>query len=215
MRPHIRGLLRGLAIGLALVVAIGVWYQLNPSSYGPGQLVRTSGEADIGGSFTLNNHNETRVIDRDFRGQLMIVYFGYTFCPDVCPLDMVRLTAALDLLEGRGADLSLIQPLFITIDPARDSPRILSQFVAAFHPRLMGLTGSHLRIKQAAEAYKVYYAKAPGGSEKDYLMNHSSNIYVMGPNGKFITFFSSLDSPEFMADELTAIIERVDFDDDE
>lgn len=215
MRPHIRGLLRGLAIGLALIVAIGLWYQFNPSSYAPGELVRTSGEADIGGSFALNNHNGTRVIDKDFRGQLMIVYFGYTFCPDVCPLDMVRLTAALDLLEGRGADLALIQPLFITIDPTRDSPRILSKFVAAFHPRLMGLTGSHLRIKQAAEAYKVYYAKAPGGGEKDYLMNHSSNIYVMGPNGKYITFFSSLDTPESMADELTAIIERVDFDDDE
>ena len=145
----------------------------------------------------------------------MLVYFGYTFCPDVCPLDMARLSAALDILEGRGADMSLIWPLFVTIDPGRDSPRVLKKFIGPFHPRLMGLTGTHDQIAKAAAAYKVYYAKVPGEEGEDYLMNHSNNIYVMGPNGKFISFFSSLDSPDDMADELSRLLQEVDFSDDE
>lgn len=215
MRPRLRSLLRGLVIGLVLIVAMGVWFHLRPSPYEPVRIVRTSGEALIGGPFQLVNHHGHRVIDSDFRGHLMLVYFGYTFCPDVCPLDMARLSAALDILEGRGADMSLIWALFVTIDPGRDSPRILDKFVTAFHPRLMGLTGSHAQIAKAAAAYKVYYAKVPGDEGADYLMNHSNNIYVMGPDGKFISFFSSLDSPDVIADELFRLLQEVDFSDRE
>ena len=215
MRPRWRSLLRGLVIGLVVIVAMGVWFHFRPSQYEPVQIARTSGEALIGGAFQLVNHHGTRVIDSDFRGRLMLVYFGYTFCPDVCPLDMARLSAALDILEGSGADMSLLWALFITIDPGRDSPRILKKFMSAFHPRLMGLTGSHAQIATAAAAYKVYYAKAPGDEGADYLMNHSNNIYVMGPNGKYISFFSSLDSPDVIADELFRLLQEVDFNDDE
>ena len=215
MRPRLRSLLRGLVIGLVVIVAMGVWFHFRPSQYEPVQIVRTSGEALIGGPFQLVNHHGDSVIDSDFRGRLMLVYFGYTFCPDVCPLDMARLSAALDILEGRGADMSLIWALFVTIDPGRDSPQILDKFVGAFHPRLMGLTGSHAQIATVAAAYKVYYAKAPGDEETDYLMNHSNNIYVMGPDGKFISFFSSLDSPDVMADELFSLLQEVDFSDDQ
>lgn len=215
MRPRLRSLLRGLVIGLLVIVAMGVWFHFRPSQYEPVQVVRTGGEALIGGPFQLVNHHGHRVIDSDFRGHLMLVYFGYTFCPDVCPLDMARLSAALDILEGRGADMSLIWALFVTIDPGRDSPRILNKFVTAFHPRLMGLTGSHAQIATAAAAYKVYYAKVPGEEEADYLMNHSNNIYVMGPDGKFISFFSSLDTPDVIADELFSLLQEVDFNDDQ
>lgn len=215
MRPRLRSLLRGLGIGLVVIVAMGVWFHFRPSQYEPVRIVRTSGEALIGGPFQLVNHHGHRVIDSDFRGHLMLVYFGYTFCPDVCPLDMARLSAALDILEGRGADMSLIWALFVTIDPGRDSPRILDKFLTAFHPRLMGLTGSHAQIAKAAAAYKVYYAKVPGDEGTDYLMDHSNNIYVMGPDGKFISFFSSLDSPDVMADELSRLLQEVDFSDDE
>lgn len=215
MRPRWRSMLRGLVIGLVVIVAMGVWFHFRPSQYEPVQIARTSGEALIGGAFQLVNHHGTRVIDSDFRGRLMLVYFGYTFCPDVCPLDMARLSAALDILEGRGADMSRIWALFVTIDPGRDSPRILKKFISAFHPRLMGLTGSHAQIATAAAAYKVYYAKVPGDEGADYLMNHSNNIYVMGPDGKFISFFSSLDSPDVIADELFRLLQEVDFNDDE
>lgn len=215
MRLRLRSLLRGLGIGLVVIAAMGVWFHFNPSRYEPVQIVRSSGEALIGGPFQLVNHHGALVIDSDFRGRLMLVYFGFTFCPDVCPLDMARLSAALDILEGRGADMSLIRALFVTIDPARDSPRILNKFVSAFHPRLMGLTGSHAQIATIAAAYKVYYAKVPGEEGADYLMNHSNNIYVMGPDGKFISFFSSLDSPEVMANELSRLLQEVDFSDDQ
>ena len=215
MRPRLRSLLRGLVIGLVVIVAMGVWFHFRPSQYEPVQIVRTSGEALIGGPFQLVNHLGHRVIDSDFRGRLMLVYFGYTFCPDVCPLDMARLSAALDILEGRGADMSLIWALFVTIDPERDSPQILNKFVTAFHPRLMGLTGSHAQIATAATAYKVFYAKVPGDEETDYLMNHSNNIYVMGPDGKFISFFSSLDTPDVIADKLFSLLQEVDFNDDQ
>jgi protein SCO1/2 len=213
MRPQIRGSLRGLVVGLAVIVAVGGWLYFRPSPYEPGQLVGTSGEAKIGGAFALTNHLGQRVVDSDFRGRLMLVYFGYTFCPDVCPLDMARLAVALDILERRGADLSRLQALFVTIDPARDSPQILDKFVTAFHPQLMGLTGSPEQIAKAAAAYKVYYAKAPGDEGTDYLMNHSNNIYVMGPDGKFISFFSSLDSTDVMADQLSSLLKGVDFSD--
>ena len=101
MRPRLRSLLRGLVIGLVVIVAMGVWFQFRPSQYEPVQIVRTSGEALIGGPFQLVNHHGTRVIDSDFRGHLMLVYFGYTFCPDVCPLDMARLSAT-NAGEGNG-----------------------------------------------------------------------------------------------------------------
>ena len=138
----------------------------------------------IGGPFSLEDGNGRQVTDRDFRGKYMLIYFGYTFCPDVCPTTLTDMADALDRL---GPKADRLQPLFITIDPKRDTPAVVKQYAAAFSPRLIGLTGSPEQIAQVANAYRVYYAEhRTGPGPGDYTMDHSSILYLMGPDGRFI-----------------------------
>ena len=138
----------------------------------------------IGGPFTLEDGNGKQVTDRDFRGKYMLVYFGYTFCPDVCPTTLNEVADALDKL---GAKADRLQPIFITVDPKRDLPAIVKQYSAAFTPRLIGLTGTDEQIARVAQEYRVYYAEHRTGSgPNDYTMDHSSVLYLMGPDGRFI-----------------------------
>jgi protein SCO1/2 len=130
------------------------------------------------------NQDGKRVTEKDFLGNYMLVFFGYTYCPDVCPTELQVMTAALDQL---GPEASRIQPVFVSIDPARDTPEVLKAYVANFGPRLMGLTGTAEEVAAIAKAYRVYYAKAGNStSAMDYLMDHSSIIYLMGPDGRFV-----------------------------
>ena len=138
----------------------------------------------IGGPFSLEDGSNRQVTDRDFRGKYMLIYFGYTFCPDVCPTTLTDMADALDRL---GPKADRLQPLFITIDPKRDTPAVVKQYAAAFSPRLIGLTGSPEQIAQVANAYRVYYAEhRTGPGPGDYTMDHSSILYLMGPDGRFI-----------------------------
>src|SRR5580704_5328718 len=131
----------------------------------------------VGGSFTLEDGSGKQVTDRDFRGKYMLVYFGYTFCPDVCPTTLSEVADALDRL---GAKAESLQPIFITVDPARDTPAVMKQYAADFTPRLIGLTGSEEQIAKVAQAYRVYYAKhRMGPGPNDYAMDHSSVLYLM------------------------------------
>lgn len=149
--------------------------------------VTTSGKALVGGPFELTRHDGKRVSDKDFRGKYMLVYFGYTFCPDVCPSELQVISAAIDRL---GKDADKITPVFITIDPERDTVEVMAQYVANFSPRLVGLTGSPEDIAKVAKAYRVYYARAKdSGEASEYLMDHTSIIYLMGPNGEFVRHF--------------------------
>ncbi len=141
----------------------------------------------IGGTFTLVNQDGKLIHDADFRGKFMLVYFGYTYCPDLCPTGLKVIARALDQL---GEDADKLQPLFITIDPARDTPAKMKDYVASFHPRIIGLTGSDAQIAEAAQAYQVYYAKGDMVDDKDYVMDHSSLIYLMGPDGKFLSMYN-------------------------
>lgn len=137
-----------------------------------------------GGPFTLMDTEGRTVTDRTFLGKYMLVYFGYTFCPDVCPATLNNVADALDRL-GPAADA--IAPIFITVDPRRDTPAAMKQFTAAFTPRLIGLTGTADQIASAAAHYKVYYAvHRTGTGVDDYSMDHSSLLYLMGPDGAFI-----------------------------
>ena len=158
----------------------------------------------VGGPFTLTDHNGRRVTDQDFRGKYMLIFFGFTYCPDVCPGELQVMSAALDEL---GAEADKIQPIFITIDPARDTPEAMKIYVANFHPRLLGLTGSPEDIAQVAKAYRVYYAKA-GESEQqaDYLMDHSTILYLMGPDGKFVKHFTYGTQAKALAEALRETI---------
>ena len=138
----------------------------------------------IGGPFTLEDGNAKSVTDRDFRGRYMLVYFGYTFCPDVCPTTLNAIADAMDRL-GPAADR--IQPVFITVDPKRDTPAAMKAYAAAFGPRIEGLTGTPEQIAAVAKAYRVYYAEhRTGPGPGDYAMDHSSVLYLMGPDGTFV-----------------------------
>jgi protein SCO1/2 len=143
-----------------------------------------NGAVSIGGPFTLEDGNGKPVTDRDFRGKYMLVYFGYTHCPDVCP---TTLTAVADALDKLGRKAQRIVPLFITVDPKRDTAPVVKQYAAAFGPSFVGLTGSASEIATVAKEYRVYYAEhRTGPGPDDYSMDHSSVLYLMDSNGHFI-----------------------------
>ena len=151
----------------------------------------------IGGPFHLVDQNGTAVTDADYRGRWMLMYFGYTFCPDVCPTELQTIAGSLDKL---GAEADKVAPLFITVDPARDTPAVLAKYVALFGHRIVGLTGTPDEIAAAARAFRVYYAKAPVGGAATYLMDHSSFVYLLDPKGRLAALFNQ----DTSADDLAA-----------
>ena len=172
-----------LALLAALLIAGTAYYVVKPTG-----LATSTGTALIGGPFTLTDQDGRKVTDKDFLGKYMLVFFGYTYCPDLCPTELQVMSAALDSL---GAKADAIQPIFISFDPERDRPEVLKQYVSNFHPRLVGLTGTPEEVAAAAKAYRVYYSKVPNSTAPDtYLMDHSTITYLMDPQGKFLKHFS-------------------------
>lgn len=158
--------------------------------------------ARIGGPFRLVDQNNRPRSDRDIPGW-RVIYFGYTFCPDVCPVDMQNLGAGLKALAASDpARAARVTPVFVTVDPARDTPAVLRQFVSAFHPRMVGLTGSQGAIDAAAKAYGVYHAKGEPTTNGGYLVNHTRQAYLMSPDGKPIALVPTDQSPQAVADTL-------------
>jgi protein SCO1/2 len=159
--------------------------------------------AKIGGPFTLTGHNGKRASDTNFRGKYPIYYFGFTNCPDVCPTDLAQISQALRSFEKRDlARAALVQPFFITTDPERDTPPVLARYVEAFHPRLIGLTGTPDEIAAVAKSFAVYYAKQPIEGRSGYVMNHSRVAYLFGPKGEPITILPSEKGSAAIAAEL-------------
>jgi protein SCO1/2 len=157
--------------------------------------------ARIGGPFALIDQDGRPFTDRDLAGRYRIVYFGYTFCPDVCPVDVQNLSAGLKLVEAKDPALGRrIVPVFVTVDPARDTPAVLKQFVSAFHPRLVGLTGTPAAIAAAEKAYGIYAARGKGTAD-GYLMDHSRQIYLFDPAGKPLALLPE-GPPRAIADEV-------------
>jgi protein SCO1 len=158
----------------------------------------------VGGSFTLEDGSGKQVTDRDLRGKYLLIYFGYTFCPDVCP---TTLTETADALDRLGPKADRLQPIFITVDPKRDTPAVVKQYAAAFSPRLIGLTGSPEQIAQVAKEYRVYYAEhRTGPGPGDYTMDHSSILYLMGPDGNFIAPIRADETGAEMAADIAKFI---------
>lgn len=184
--------LSGLAIG-----ALVVWYQVG---HVPGAATITT-TASIGGPFTLVDHSGRTVTQDTYKGRFQLIYFGYTFCPDVCPTELAGMAQALDRL---GAEADRVQPLFITVDPERDTVPHLAEYVGLFHPRLAGLTGTPDQIRAVARAFRVYYARARSDDPRYYAMDHSSFVYLMGPDGAFLTVFPHGTAPEKMAADIHA-----------
>ena len=188
---------------LLLVAALAggvLWYESNQVP-GLGRVV-TTGQADVGGPFQLTDQHGKRVSEQDFRGRYMLIYFGYSFCPDVCPTTLAVMAQAL---EKAGDRARRVTPVFITIDPERDTPQVLDDYMKAFGPSFVGLTGSVAEIKDVEKKFRVYAAKKPleGGN---YGMDHSSVIYLMGPNGKMISFYDEAVSPDDLAKDLRSKI---------
>jgi cytochrome oxidase Cu insertion factor (SCO1/SenC/PrrC family) len=158
------------------------------------------GRGSVGGPFTLIDATGKPRSDSEFRGKLMIVYFGYTYCSDVCPADLMAITQALDAL-GPLADG--VQPVFITIDPERDT-KVLGEYVGAFHRSLVGLTGSPEEIRRVANAYKAFYVKVPDAQGRDYSIDHTGVIYLMGRDGAYLGFMP----PQTDPGKLTEILRK-------
>ena len=158
------------------------------------------GRGRVGGPFTLTDQTGKQRSDTDFRGKLMIVYFGYTYCPDVCPTDLMAITQALDAL---GPAAEGVQPVFITIDPERDT-QLLTDYVSAFHRSLVGLTGSPDEIRKVANSYKAFYVKVQDERSGDYSIDHAGVIYLIGRNGEYLGFMP----PQTNPDRLTEVLRK-------
>ncbi|NNK77325.1 MAG: SCO family protein [Litoreibacter sp.] len=162
-----------------------------------------AGGANIGGPFELIDETGQTVTDRDVIDRPSLIYFGYTYCPDVCPVDVYRNGEAVDLLKAQGYD---VKPVFISIDPERDTPDILAEFTDIMHPDMVGLTGSPEQVKAASQAYKTFYRKNEGGPE-DYLVDHSTFTYLMAPEVGFLEFFRNDVSSEKMANTVACFVD--------
>lgn len=156
-----------------------------------------------GGPFALTDHLGRHVSSSDFESDLLLIAFGYTYCPDVCPTTLLGVSSALDLL---GEQAVRVQPLFVTVDPERDTPEVLATYVAAFHPRLVGLTGRAEQIERIAGDYRVYYAKV-GLEDDGYFMDHSAFIYLSGVDGRPLAYFPHDLAPEDLAAEVRRFLD--------
>jgi len=188
---------------LASAVVIGLWatglVQFGPGSKTGSSSVVIAGAPQIGGPFELTNHKGEPVTNADFEGKLMLVFFGYTFCPDVCPTEMQTLSVAMQQLGDDGAD---VVPVFVTVDPKRDTVELMSEFVEAFHPSFVGLTGTEEQITDIKKKYKAYSQREENGDPDYYLVDHTSYTYLMGRDGKLISVFSYGTPPEDMVTKI-------------
>jgi protein SCO1 len=190
-------LLIGLGGGLVVLALMGVaaFFSL---TQGPNAVM------SIGGPFNLLDGDGRPVTQATFRGKYFLVYFGYTFCPDVCPTTLNQVAEAIDRL---GPKADRVVPVFITVDPKRDTPAVVKEFSAAFSPRIVGLTGSAEEIAKAERAYRVYAAERhTGPGVNDYTMDHSSILYLMGPDGNFLTPIRAEETGEQIAAELSRFV---------
>ena len=182
---------RGAAFMAALLC--GLWFASPASAQGSSRSAAELMDAvmwnrePIGGAFSLKDQTGKTRTDTDFHGQLMLVYFGFTYCPDICPTDLQAISLAMDQL---GADAAKVQPLFITLDPERDTAEHLAQYVPLFHPRLIGLTGNLSDVAKAADAYRVFHKRVKTGDKPDdYTLDHTAFIYLVDRDGKYLGFF--------------------------
>ena len=190
------------ALGLSvLLLGFALWQW--QSSESPVQVVRSSGTAAIGGPFELVDQAGQTRSSAEFLGRPLLIYFGYTYCPDICPTSLLAMSQGLDLLAEREPALAApVVPLFITVDPARDTVETMAAYAEHFHERLVALTGSDEQVAAAAKAYRVYYRKAESDSASDYLVDHSGFIYLMDTEGAYLTHLTHDATPEQIAERL-------------
>jgi cytochrome oxidase Cu insertion factor (SCO1/SenC/PrrC family) len=185
---------------ILVIIAVGIWklYLEEPKI----PTASENSQALIGGEFTLKNHLNQSVSDEDFKGKYALMYFGYTYCPDVCPMDLQILTEAFNALPN--GKKNQVTPIFITIDPERDTVEVMAEYIKFFDKKLIGLTGTVEEINGIKKAYRVYAAKADDTA--DYLVDHTAFTYFMGKDGKLLQHFSHGTAPEEMATKILPLI---------
>lgn len=195
-KPNVRVLLTAV---LAIIAGI-VWMQFLNQDNTP--TAAENSRALIGGEFTLTNHRGETMTDKDFLGKHMLVYFGYTYCPDVCPMDLQIMADAMNELDSETA--AKINPVFVSVDPERDTVKVMAEYVSFFHKDMVGLTGTVEQVDTIKKAYRVYAAKADDSA--DYLVDHTSYTYLMDENGVLAKHFQHGEDPTEMAKTITAIV---------
>lgn len=188
---------RGLLTLFFIACAIGVvYFQYNHTTFSDQKVDKLP---DIGGPFSLVDQNGKARHNTDFKGKYMLVYFGYSYCPDICPMGLQNITSALKQVKG---DRDQIVPIFITVDPERDTVNLLKDYSANYDPNILFLTGPRLEIDNLMKSYKVYAAKSKSEATTEYLMDHSTLIYLMDREGKFIDHFPHTVDPQKLAEAL-------------
>ena len=192
-----------LAVGLVMLAAtLAALYLMRPP--GDGRADATAGP-QIGGPFALVDQEGRRVTEASYAGRHLLVFFGFTHCPDVCPLALGEVSVALDAL---GPAAAKVQPLFVSVDPERDTPAALKDFITAFDDRIVGLTGSPEEVAAAARAYRVYFKKVPVQGALGYTMDHSAFVYLVGPGGKLEAFFTHETKGDDMARKISSFLAK-------
>jgi protein SCO1/2 len=199
-RPRGRG---GFLLGVALTcILLPLQLAAQTREPSPTELIESllAGRDPVGGPFQLVDHAGRQRSDADYRGKLLVIYFGYTFCPDVCPTELQSISLALDAL---GPAAAAVQPLFISVDPERDTPARLADFVSSFHPQFVGLTGELAAIRKTALAYKTFFARHRTASP-NYPVDHTGFVYLVGKDGRYRGFLPPGSSPQDIGDALRA-----------
>ena len=185
---------------LAAFVAAGtLWYLGDLRSHNGVQSIATGETVVLGGPFSLTDQNGATRTEKDFQGKFMLVFFGYTYCPDVCPTTLAVMSEALKMMGERA---NRIAPIFITVDPKRDTPEKLKSYLDSFGSQFVGLTGSADDIAKVTKEYRVYYRAQAANEKGDYAVDHSGVVYLMDPNGAFVANYSLETSPEALAADL-------------
>lgn len=204
MRKHRLFLWVSFSLSLGLACLLLIYYQIQQQSNVRLQDRPGEGIPQIGGEFSLNDQQGNLRTASEFKGKYQLIYFGYSFCPDICPLGLQNMSGALKLL---GRDIDDVVPIFITIDPERDTVENLKIYATNFHSKFLMLTGTQEQINSVLKSYKVYVAKAkPDGTMADYLMDHSTLIYLMDRQGHFLKSFQHTVSPEELAKSLATLL---------
>jgi len=200
---------RLVTILLIVVVSIGAFlFTYMTGQYAEDSNTQQVSGPKIGGPFELVNQDGMTVTQADYEGKYLLVFFGYTYCPDVCPLTLTKVASVLDMLGE--SEATKVQALFITVDPARDTPQHLKDYVTYFHPSIVGLTGSQEQIDAVAKAYGVYYAKGEAAEDdpESYAMDHTAITYLMNPDGTYAAHFSHSGSAEDMVAGIRRVLEN-------